>query len=97
MKKPVYGNYDQEELDLEYDMRRRCPHFAETFASMDVHNKRTVSNFDCQLDVAFGKKPGEKLDIWPGRGGSPILLFIHGCYWKAFYKNMFSFIAERVV
>lgn len=97
MNKPVYGNYNQEELDLEYDMRRRCPHFAETFASMDGHNKRTISNFDCQLDVAFGKKPGEKLDIWPGRGGSPILLFIHGGYWKAFDKNMFSFMAERFI
>ena len=29
----VYGVYDQENLDLEYDMRRRCPHFGETFAA----------------------------------------------------------------
>ena len=29
--------------------------------------------------------------------GSPILLFIHGGYWKAFDKNMFQFIAERFV
>ena len=93
----VYGGYDQEELDLEYDMRRRCPHFAETFAAMDVHNARVVANFECQLDVAFGDKPGEKLDLWPGRGGSPILLFIHGGYWRAFDKEMFRFVAERFV
>ena len=93
----VYGGYGQEELDLEYDMRRRCPHFAETFAAMEGHNKRVVANFDCRLDVEFGDRPGEKLDIWPGRGGSPILLFIHGGYWRAFDKNMFSFVAERFV
>ena len=93
----AYGKYTRTELDLEYDMRRRCPHFAETFASMDVHNQRMISNFECQLDVAFGDKPGEKLDIWPGRGGSPILLFIHGGYWKAFDKDMFRFVAERFV
>ena len=93
----IYKNYNQEELDLEYDMRRRCPHFAETLASMVPHTKRAISNFECKIDVEFGEKSGEKLDIWPGRGGSPILLFIHGGYWKAYDKNMFSFVAERFV
>lgn len=93
----VYGAYSQEELDLEYDMRRRCPHFAETFAAMEGHNTRTVERFECQIDVPFGTSAGEKLDIWPGRGGSPILLFIHGGYWRAFDKKMFRFIAERFV
>jgi len=97
MGKIVYGSYTQEELDLEYDMRRRCPHFAETFAAMEVHNRRTTERFECRLDVPFGPGPGEKLDIWPGRGGSPILLFIHGGYWRAFDKAMFRFVAERFV
>jgi arylformamidase len=97
MKAPVYGAYSQEELDLQYDMRRRCPHFAETFAAMEVHNQRALSRFECRVDVAFDDRPGERLDIWPGRGGSPILLFIHGGYWRAFDKKMFSFVAERFV
>ena len=93
----VYADYTQDDLDLQYDMRRRCPHFAETFAAMEVHNKRVVDIYECQLDVPFGKTNGEKLDIWPGRGNSPILLFIHGGYWKAFDKDMFRFVAERFV
>lgn len=97
MNEIVYGPYTQEELDLEYDMRRRCPHFAETFAAMDVHNKRTIANHESRIDVAFGDSAGEKLDIWPGGGGAPIMLFIHGGYWKAFDKDMFSFVAERFV
>lgn len=97
MGRLIYGEYTQEELDLQYDMRRRCPHFAETFAAMEVHNQRTVDRHECRIDVSFGSKPGEKLDIWPGRGGSPILLFIHGGYWRAFDKNMFRFVAERFV
>tara|TARA_Y100001970_G_scaffold211142_1_gene257701 strand:+ start:1040 stop:1897 length:858 start_codon:yes stop_codon:yes gene_type:complete len=93
----IYRDYNQEELDLEYDMRRRCPNFAEVLASMEPHTERAISNFECRIDVAFGEKPGEKLDIWPGRGGAPILLFIHGGYWKTYDKNMFSFVAERFV
>ena len=69
-------------------MRRRCPHFAESFAPMKVHNERTIAKYDCRLDVAFGEMRGEKLDIWPGRAGSPILLFIHGGYWRAFDKEI---------
>ncbi|MFL2801721.1 MAG: hypothetical protein ACJ0DD_03040 [Paracoccaceae bacterium] len=49
------------------------------------------------LDVKFGDTNLQKLDVWKGKGGSPILLFIHGGYWKAFDKNMFQFIAERFV
>ena len=97
MTDTVYGSYSQEELDLEYDMRRRCPHFAESFAAMKVHNERTIAKYDCRLDVAFGEMRGEKLDIWPGRAGSPILLFIHGGYWRAFDKEMFRYVAERFV
>ena len=97
MTNPIYAGYSQEELDLEYDMRRRCPHFAETFASMEVHNERTVADFECRLDVPFGDRPGERLDIWPGSGASPILLFIHGGYWRAFDKKMFRFVAQLFV
>lgn len=97
MTKKVYMEYTQEELDLEYDMRRRCPHFAETFKNLEPYNERMRNNFVCKLDVHFGDSKLQTLDIWQGRGGSPILLFIHGGYWKAFDKNMFQFVAERFV
>ena len=97
MASKVYGKYSQAELDHEYDMRIRCPHFAETFAAMDVHNTRMAEIYESRLDVPFGDHDLEKLDIWPGRGASPILLFIHGGYWRAFDKAMFRFVAERFV
>ena len=52
MGNAVYDTYSQEDLDLQYDMRRRCPHFAETFAAMEGHNRRTVERFErsCQTD-----------------------------------------------
>lgn len=97
MSKLVYGAYDQESLDLEYDMRRRCPHFAETFKALEADCQRVKQRFTGRLDVAFGDQPGERLDIWPGPGGAPLLLFIHGGYWRAFDKDMFSYVAERFV
>ena len=93
----IYGSYDQKSLDLEYDMRIRCPHFAESFAKLEVDCARVVERFDCRLDVPFGEGALERLDIWPGSGGAPILLFIHGGYWRAFDKSMFRFMVERFV
>ena len=78
-------------------MRIRCPHFAETFARLETDCARVVERFDCRLDVPFGESALERLDIWPGGGSSPILLFIHGGYWRAFDKSMFRFVAERFV
>ena len=97
MGEPIYRGYDQESLDLEYDMRIRCPHFAETFVRLEVDSARVVERFECRLDVPFGERELERLDIWPGGGGAPILLFIHGGYWRAFDKSTFRFVAERFV
>ena len=63
MKKVVYSNYSQEALDLEYDMRRRCPHFAETFESLEPLNLRMRNNYECMLDVEFGNTDLQKLDM----------------------------------
>ena len=75
MGQTVYGNYDQDSLDLEYDMKRRCPHFAETFASFESLNDRMISNFQCAVDVPFGDTDGQKLDVWHGReAGAAVVL-----------------------
>ncbi len=97
MSAAVYGPYDQESLDLEYDMKRRCPHFAETFAHLESDNLRVVEDFDCRLDVPFGDSALQTLDIWPAKGGAPMLLFIHGGYWRAFDKAMFRYVVKQFV
>jgi arylformamidase len=47
-----------------------------------------------QLDVAYGSEPGERLDVFPaGKRGAPVLVFIHGGYWRALDKSDHSFVA----
>ncbi|WP_246533182.1 hypothetical protein [Pseudomonas lalucatii] len=41
----------------------------------------------CFKDVAYGPGGVERLDIFPAsRSGAPVLLFIHGGYWRALSK-----------
>lgn len=51
----------------------------------------------CVLDVAYGTGMRETLDIFPAArtapGGVPVLVFIHGGYWRALDKSDHSFIA----
>lgn len=51
----------------------------------------------CVLDVAYGTGVRETLDIFPAArtapGGVPVLVFIHGGYWRALDKSDHSFIA----
>lgn len=46
------------------------------------------------LDLAYGEADGERLDFFPARqGGGPLLVFIHGGWWRSLDKSDFSFIA----
>ena len=44
-------------------------------------------------DVAYGESAGEKLDFFPAsQPGGPLLVFIHGGWWRSLDKSDFSFI-----
>ncbi len=48
----------------------------------------------CLLDVAYGTGSAEKLDIFPAGGTEqPMLVFIHGGYWRSLDKQDHSFVA----
>ncbi len=45
------------------------------------------------LDLAFGSAPMERLDFFPAeQPGAPLLVFIHGGYWRSLDKSDFTFI-----
>ncbi len=45
------------------------------------------------LDLAFGSAPMEQLDFFPAKQpGAPLLVFIHGGYWRSLDKSDFTFI-----
>lgn len=45
------------------------------------------------LDLPFGQAEKERLDFYPAyRSGAPLLVFIHGGWWRSLDKSDFSFI-----
>ena len=81
-------------LDRMYNNRALVPdhlaHFARWAADSAVVREKSSS----RLDVAYGEGAGETLDIFPGAAtDAPVLVFIHGGYWRSLDKAEHAFIA----
>jgi len=85
-------------IDAQYDPERRVGS-RQPFIDWYVRESALAREQpDCRLDVPYGAGPGETVDVFPSRiPGSPVLLFIHGGYWRALSSKEFSFVAAGMV
>ena len=78
----IYRDFDQETLDREYSARDTVPSmdpFIAEYARLSAVARDTL---DCREDVAYGDHPDEIVDIFPAGDNAPVLIFIHGGYWR---------------
>jgi len=95
MANSVYREYDQQALDAEYNNREKVKESADWLSRYAVASAEARAALDCRLEVAYGAHPGERLDVFPARGGAaPVHVFIHGGYWHRLDKSDSSFIAR---
>lgn len=84
-------------LDRMYNNRALVPEHALHFSRWAQDSAQARSSQPNTLDIAYGESPGEKLDVFPAAkpqgGGTPVLLFIHGGYWRSLDKADHSFVA----
>lgn len=89
MKKP-----DGSTLDRLYNNRALVPDYAEYFARWTRASAVARQTPLCRLDVPYGDGASETLDIFPASGAkAPVLVFLHGGYWRSLDKAEHSFIA----
>ena len=95
---PVYRDYDQEALDAQYNNRAAVPDFARWTERWPVVSAQVRRQLSGRIDIPYGDGAAERLDIFPAKGSdTPILIFIHGGFWRALDKSMFSFVASGYV
>lgn len=91
----VYRNYDQQALDAQYNNRARFPGYAAHFDSWREWSRGAREALPARLDVAFGDRPGERLDFFPAaEANAPLYVFIHGGYWYSLDKADYSYVAQ---
>jgi arylformamidase len=80
----------------EYNARAAVPDHERHLRYWAEESQKVRMAEPCYLDVAYGSEPKQNLDFFPARrggGAAPLLVFIHGGYWRSLDKRDFSFIA----
>ena len=94
----VWLDYDQQQLDRQYDQRVLVPDADAYMARNLVDSRRVRAEMDCRLDVAYGPSGDEKLDIFPAaQAGAPVVVYVHGGAWTRWDKAHNSFQAPAFV
>ena len=85
---------DGQWLDRMYNNRELVPQHPEHFRRWAAQSAQVMRAQECQLDVRYGGGPNEHLDIFPAsQADAPVLVFIHGGYWRALDKRDHAFVA----
>lgn len=87
-----------EYCEREYNARASIPEHPQIFARWAEQSAATRRLRPGLLDISYGETAGERLDLYPARGdGTPLLVFIHGGYWRSLDKSDFSWLAPPFV
>ena len=85
-------------FEAQYNNRAQVTEAPEILARWAQASQLARSRMTCVLDVAYGDEPGESLDVFPARAsGAPVLVYIHGGYWRSLDKSDHSFVAPAFV
>lgn len=94
MRKTDSLPFSADYYNRQYNARAMVPEHPAIFTRWQqdsAHVRRTTPGL---LDLPYGEAAAERLDLFPAsRAGGPLLVFIHGGWWRSLDKSDFSFIA----
>ena len=90
--------YSRAFCEPQYNQRFNVPDQPALLAQRAALSARVRRELPGILDLAYGDRPGEKLDIYQAAGTQrPVMIFIHGGYWQRHDKAELAFLAEPFV
>ena len=99
------AHQNTKDLDLgflvaQYNARAAISNVAEIFSQWIDQSSLVRSTHRCETDISYAphgvSDPAQTLDYFPNKrlqAKAPLLIFIHGGYWRSLDKSDFSFIA----
>jgi arylformamidase len=84
--------------DAQYNNRARVPEFPAILQHWTDASAQARDGSACELDLPYGSGPSARLDLFrAARPNAPVLVYIHGGYWRALDKRDQSFVAPPFV
>tara|TARA_B100001964_G_scaffold29477_1_gene30101 strand:+ start:1067 stop:1972 length:906 start_codon:yes stop_codon:yes gene_type:complete len=92
----LYRNFEtRAEIDKEYDVEQSVPDFMVYARDYEGSSAATRRRLNHNSDLRYGATIEEYIDIFPAeRPNAPVLIFIHGGYWRILSAKEFSFVAQ---
>jgi len=83
------------DYETEYDNRARVPEHPQIFArwAIDSQSYRARLPASRQARVSYGGTAREVIDLFDARPDAPLVVFIHGGWWRNFEPSLFSHFA----
>ena len=90
--------FTPEQIDRQYNARAAIPDHPAIFERWRAQSRAARDALRCEPNCQFGPAPAETLDLYPApAANAPLLVFIHGGYWRSLDKQDFSFLAPAFV
>ena len=93
---------DDETIEYHFNPRLTVPDTMSLLQAMPARAAVARERLNAKLDIRYGKRPKETLDLFPAATDafgtlSPAQIFIHGGYWRMMDKSDHSHLATDVV
>jgi len=98
MTDKVFLDYDQAELDRQYNQRAWVANADELIHRYTMMSDAVRARLGEPESIAYGATPVETLDLYrTSRAPAPILVFLHGGAWQRLSKREHAFAAKTFV
>lgn len=88
----------QDAIDAQYQTELTVDDLTPYFEFYANNSAKARDELECMLDIPFGPTVEETLDIFPGADpNGPIIVFVHGGYWRRLSAKEFSLVALGLV
>lgn len=89
---------ERDDLNQQYMPRISVPDAETYLEKAAARSAEARDRLHCLIDVPYGETTGQTVDIFPAENpDAPVHVFIHGGYWRALDKSVYSEMAEPLV
>ena len=83
-----YKGFRGDELEYQYNPRESVAEYPELSKRRAEASRKARAALKSFLNVTYGDSPRQVLDIFPAdKAGGPVLVYIHGGYWRGGGKD----------
>src|SRR5882757_9217605 len=89
-----WRSMSQQERDRGLNNGEHVPGSVEMVAGWEKRSGELRKRFPAHIDLRYGPRERNRIDFLKAADNAPTLLFIHGGYWQARAKEVFTVVAE---